>query len=88
MGWIYSADAVWADPADDAANIDWARDSWARAEPFGHEGPTYLNFHGRGEDGALCRAAFGDGYTRLAQNKDKYDPGNMFRFNQNIAPAS
>jgi FAD/FMN-containing dehydrogenase len=87
MGWMYSADAVWADAEDDRANIDWARDSWARAEPYGQQGRAYLNFPGHGEDGAaLTRAAFGESYARLVGIKTRYDPGNMFRFNQNIAP--
>jgi FAD/FMN-containing dehydrogenase len=88
MGWMYSADAVWAAPADDAPNIDWARQSWERAAPFGHEGRAYLNFPGHGEDAALTSEAFGENYGRLSNIKAKYDPGNMFRFNQNIAPAS
>jgi FAD/FMN-containing dehydrogenase len=87
MGWMYSADAVWADAADDSANIAWARESWDRVERFGHEGRVYLNFTGHGEDEALTRAAFGNGYAKLAEIKAKYDPGNMFRFNQNVAPA-
>jgi FAD/FMN-containing dehydrogenase len=86
MGWMYSADGVWANATDDDANITWARDSWARAEPFGHEGRAYLNFPGHGEDRALTRAAFGENYERLARIKAQYDPGNMFRFNQNIEP--
>ena len=88
MGWMYSADAVWAAETDDAPNIDWARQSWERAKPFGHEGRAYLNFPGHGEDGELTQEAFGENYDRLASIKAKYDPGNMFRFNQNITPAS
>lgn len=87
MGWMYSADGVWADAADDAANIAWARESWNSAERFGHQGRAYLNFTGHGEDETLTRMTFGDGYEKLAQVKGKYDPGNMFRFNQNITPA-
>ena len=88
MGWMYSLDSVWRDPADDAANIAWARDGWVASEHFGHHGRIYLNFPGHGEENAaLTRASFGANYQRLVQIKTKYDPENRFRFNQNIAPG-
>jgi FAD/FMN-containing dehydrogenase len=88
MGWMYSLDGVWSDPADDAANIAWARDGWTASERFGHHGRVYLNFPGHGEDGvALARTSFGANYQRLVQIKSKYDPENRFRFNQNIVPG-
>jgi FAD/FMN-containing dehydrogenase len=87
MGWMYSLDSVWSDPAGDTKNIAWAREGWTTSERFGHHGRVYLNFPGHGEDGAaLTRTSFGANYRRLAQIKAKYDPENRFRFNQNITP--
>ena len=89
MSWMYSLDAIWADPADDDANISWSRSSWSSAEPYAQHGRVYLNFTGHGEDGEdLTRKAFGANYERLVEIKTKYDPDNVFRFNQNITPEA
>ncbi|WP_417729464.1 FAD-binding oxidoreductase [Roseovarius sp.] len=88
MGWMYSLDGVWSDPADDDANVTWARKGWEGSATYDHEGRIYLNFPGHGEDNReLTKRAFGPNYARLSAIKAKYDPGNLFRLNQNIAPA-
>ncbi len=48
---------------------------------------VYLNYIGdEGED--RVKQGYGKKYERLAILKRKYDPDNMFRINQNIAPAT
>lgn len=39
------------------------------------------------EGAARIEATYGENYARLQKVKAKYDPGNLFRVNQNIAPA-
>ena len=68
------------------SNVAWARDFFAAMERFG-TGMTNLNFPGLGEDLGFIRAGFGGNYERLVAVKQKYDPTNLFRFNQNIRPA-
>jgi FAD/FMN-containing dehydrogenase len=85
--WVVHPFALWADPADDDAVIGWARGFRDAVRPFA-SGGTYLNFIGdEGED--RVRAAFGQQkYRRLTAIKARYDPGNVFRGNQNIKPAA
>lgn len=84
--WVAHPFAVWADAADDEANIGWAR-AFRRDVARFTNGGTYLNFIGNeGED--RVRAAYGeDKYRRLAAIKAEWDPENVFRGNQNIKPA-
>jgi FAD/FMN-containing dehydrogenase len=88
MPYMLSIDSIWEDAEQDAANVTWTRDFWQRMAPYSDRGRIYLNFPGLGEEGdALVRRAFGDNFDRLAQLKKRYDPDNLFRFNQNIPPA-
>jgi FAD/FMN-containing dehydrogenase len=89
MPYMFSIDSVWRSPDDDAANINWTREFWQRMRAHSHQGRLYLNFPGLGEEGEdLVKCAFGENYSRLVATKQKYDPQNLFRFNQNIRPAS
>jgi FAD/FMN-containing dehydrogenase len=47
---------------------------------------VYVNFVS--EDEGRTAAAYGENYARLAELKQKYHPDNLFRTNQNVAPAS
>jgi FAD/FMN-containing dehydrogenase len=80
--------AEWTDPRHNYACIAWARESYAALRPFMGAG-RYVNYMGADEDGGdVLAAAYGPNYRRLQEIKAKYDPGNFFRLNQNIRPAS
>jgi FAD/FMN-containing dehydrogenase len=88
MPWMVSFDSIWETADEDAASIGWTRDLWQRLQPHSRQDRIYLNFPGLGEDGEdLTRRSFGANYEKLATIKKRYDPTNMFRFNQNIPPA-
>ena len=88
MPWMVSFDAIWDTADQDEANIAWTRERWEELGPHSYHDRIYLNFPGHGEDGEdLTRRAYGASYGRLAAIKRRYDPTNMFRFNQNITPA-
>jgi FAD/FMN-containing dehydrogenase len=84
--WIVHPFALWEDPRDDVKQVTWGRRSHKVFEPWA-TGCTYLNFVGdEGQD--RVRAAFGEGYDRLAEVKGRFDPDNVFSGNQNIRPAA
>jgi FAD/FMN-containing dehydrogenase len=77
--------AAWLAPEDDERHIAWLRELVREMEPF-KTGGIYLNFTPEGDE--RMSDAFGAGtYERLVALKDKYDPTNMFRFNQNVPPS-
>ena len=78
--------AQWPDPADTEKNLKWIRDFWSDLEPM-MTGRVYVNFLSE-EGDARVRAAYGENYDRLVALKNKYDPTNLFRFNQNIKPTN
>ena len=55
-------------------------------KPFMASG-TYVNYLEE-EGDPLARAAYGPNYERLVALKDKYDPGNFSRINQNVRPSA
>jgi FAD/FMN-containing dehydrogenase len=83
--WIYFCLAMWMDPAEDDAQIAWARGFADAMREFG-VGKAFSNFIEPDEKDRL-RVSFGDEkYARLLELKAKWDPQNLFRLNQNIAP--
>src|SRR5262249_6254678 len=77
----------WAEPKDNEACIAWARRSYDAMQSFTGTG-RYVNYLGDDEQGDTVVAAYGPNHPRLQQIKAKYDPGNLFRLNQNVRPAT
>ncbi|HEU5083102.1 MAG TPA: FAD-binding oxidoreductase [Acidimicrobiales bacterium] len=78
--------SMWPDPADTELNVAYTRELAASMRPW-TTGRAYLNFIGDEGTGRV-EAAFGPSkYARLAELKRVWDPTNLFRHNQNIAPA-
>ncbi len=77
--------AIYTDPAEKATHAGWVEET-SKALQQADTG-AYVNF--LAEDGPeRIRDAYpGATYDRLAELKRRYDPANLFRLNQNIAPA-
>jgi FAD/FMN-containing dehydrogenase len=83
MPFVLNAVTGWHDAAETAAHTQWARDVIAAADDAS-TGRAYVNFLG---DSDAARSSYGpDTYARLVALKRDYDPTNVFRLNQNIAP--
>ena len=82
-----SALAIWADPAADAEHAAWAR-RYATAISAEATGVEYVNYMSENTPLERLRAIFGpEKFARLQALKARFDPDNVFRFNQNIPPV-
>jgi FAD/FMN-containing dehydrogenase len=91
--WAYR-DATWAqvivgvdpDPANNERIIAWAKQYWEAVHLYS-AGGAYVNFMmEEGQD--RVKATYRHNYARLVKIKNKYDPTNFFRVNQNIKPQT
>ncbi len=76
----------WSDASEDDKCIAWARAFFDATAPHANGG-VYVNFMA---DDEVTRVggAYGTNLDRLTAIKAGYDPGNLFRVNQNIAPRA
>jgi FAD/FMN-containing dehydrogenase len=85
MPFVLNAVTGWHDPDVSTAHTDWARAVVAAASDAS-TGRAYVNFLG---DTDAARTSYGDEtYARLVSLKNRYDPTNVFRLNQNIEPSA
>ncbi len=84
--WNFNINAMWENADEDDDHVRWAQDFFAAMQPYS-TGGVYVNFLGN-EGADRVRAAYDPGkYERLVALKDRYDPTNFFRLNQNIRPS-
>jgi hypothetical protein len=74
------------DPANAGLLRDWAVAYHEALHPFSMGGGYVNMMMDEGQD--RVRASYRGHYDRLAAIKAEYDPGNLFRVNQNIRPAT
>jgi FAD/FMN-containing dehydrogenase len=79
--------SMWTDPAESAANTRWTRELWSAMQPFSTEA-VYVNYLDTDDTERVHGAYDAATYERLRRVKEKYDPKNFFRVNQNIAPTA
>ena len=77
--------ARWREPDMDGACRDWARGLYEAAKPLA-AGTAYVNFMPEDEADRVD-LAYGGNYRRLLEIKQRYDPLNLFRMNQNLRPS-
>ena len=77
--------AGWEDPGQDQVVMEWSRGFHQAMAPFA-DGGVYVNLLGEDETDRVP-AAYGANYDRLVTLKNKWDPENLFRLNNNIPPS-
>jgi len=83
--YVMNVHGRWETAAEDERCIAWAREFFAKSQPFA-SGGAYINFLTQ-EESERIAFAYGATYNRLVEIKNKYDPTNLFRMNQNIKPV-
>jgi hypothetical protein len=81
---VHIIGAAYPDPADTSRHVAWVREYWSALRP--HITEACVNFL-MDEGEARVRGAYGSNYERLAVLKQRHDPTNLFRVNQNIKPS-
>jgi hypothetical protein len=86
--YAYGAAGMWAPDEPQADHFRaWVRDAGRQLAPFS-TGGSYINFQTFDESAERIASTYRENIERLSRVKAKYDPGNLFRSNRNIAPAT
>ncbi|GAL59806.1 putative oxidoreductase [Pseudescherichia vulneris NBRC 102420] len=82
--YVMNVHGRWESATEDERCIAWAREFFVKSQPFASSG-AYINFLTHDETDRIA-FAYGATWDRLVELKNKYDPTNLFRMNQNIKP--
>jgi FAD/FMN-containing dehydrogenase len=78
--------SIWETEAESEYEMAWVREWGEFMKPYVSAGVPLTFSADTGDE--RVRATFGEEkYARLVALKDKYDPDNLFRLNQNIKPS-
>ena len=84
--WFLHVFGIWETEEEAESEMAWVRRWGELMEPYARAGVPLTFSADTGDE--RVRATFGDEkYARLVALKDKYDPENLFRLNQNIKPS-
>ena len=86
--YVLNIAGAWEKPQDDAANVQWARDTFDAMKPCS-TGGTYLNFLTEEEGADRIEAAYGrPTLEKLAALKRQWDPEGFFRHTKSVIGPS
>lgn len=87
---LVSLGANWTDPSESEEQVAWVRGRWDEVDACAGTGAVYLNFTGRAGEppSSAVEHAHAANLRRLAEVKAAYDPDNLFRRNDNVAPVA
>jgi FAD/FMN-containing dehydrogenase len=86
VNFVMNVHTRWSVESEDKMCVAWGRAVYDATAPFA-TGGVYVNFMPNDEADRVRAGAYGVNFDRLAKIKAKYDPANLFRMNQNVAPA-
>jgi len=78
--------ARWRTPEETQANLAWTQQFFDAMKAHS-TGKVYVNFVADEGERRVADAYNASSFNRLQHIKTKYDPGNLFRLNQNIRPV-
>lgn len=84
VGFTHIIAGIDSEPGNMPAHTSWVRDYWSALHPLS-AGGAYVNFlMDEGQD--RIKTTYMENYPKLVSAKQTWDPGNLFRVNQNIRP--